>query len=60
MKFVKESTETLVKQKQFLVEDLDKSRIMLMNESVSVEQHMLSENSNKDYLISVKKAVKQS
>ncbi len=60
LKFVKESTDTLVKQKKFIMEDTERSKEQLKKESLRIEERMMNENSNKDYLISVKKAVKQS
>jgi hypothetical protein len=42
----------------FIVENIERSRNELVKESAAVEANMMSENDNKEYLISVKKAVK--
>ena len=52
--------ETLYRQKMFIVENIDKSSRELASESAQVEANMMNENDNKEYLISVKKAVKLS
>lgn len=55
---VRESVETLYRQKMFIVENIEKSSKDLARESAQVEANMMSENDNNEYLISVKKAVK--
>jgi hypothetical protein len=58
LRLIRDSVETLYKQKMFIVENIEKSRRDLAKESAQVEANMMSENGNQEYLISVKKAVK--
>ena len=44
----------------FIVDNIEKSSKDLAKESVLVEENMMNENGNKEYLISVSKAVKLS
>ncbi len=44
----------------FIVENIDRSSKNLAKESAQVEETMMNQNDNKEYLISVKKAVKMS
>eukprot|EP00347_Sterkiella_histriomuscorum_P013376 403364949 len=61
LQFVKESTQNLLRQKNFLIEDLQKSKKQLTEESDSLEVKAAEQNpANQDYLISIKKAVAQS
>jgi|Laugresu1bdmlbdd_1035124.scaffolds.fasta_scaffold180655_1 hypothetical protein len=57
---IKETVEILYKQKMFIVENIERSKKNLIKESAQVEETMMNENGNKEYLISVKKAVKLS
>jgi hypothetical protein len=41
----------------FIVENIERSRDILKRESEQVEENMMKQNDNKEYLISVKKAV---
>ena len=60
IKYVKESTEILLKQKQFTIDNIEKSVRQLGEEKERVMKMMMDENQNRgDYLISVKKAVGQ-
>lgn len=61
LKFIKECAVALVKQKAFILEDMDKSKESLMIESQRIEEQMLKGNDDGgagEYLISVKKAIK--
>lgn len=58
LRLIRDSVETLYKQKMFIVENIERSRRDLARESAQVEANMMSENGNQEYLISVKKAVK--
>ena len=42
------------------MENIERSRLMLLKESEQVEDKMMKQNDNKEYLISIKKAVKLS
>ncbi len=57
LKLLRDSVETLYKQKMFIVENIERSRDILKRESEQVEENMMKQNDNKEYLISVKKAV---
>ncbi len=59
-RLIKDSVETLFKQKIFIMENIERSRVLLLKESEQVEEKMMKQNDNKEYLISIKKAVKLS
>jgi len=58
LKLVRDSVETLYKQKMFIVDNIAKSSADLARQSSEAEANMMRENDNKEYLISVKKAIK--
>lgn len=58
LKLVRDSVETLFKQKMFIVDNIAKSSADLARQSSEAEANMMRENDNKEYLISVKKAIK--
>lgn len=60
LRLIRDSVETLYRQKMFIVENIEKSSRDLARESQLVEDNMMNENGNKEYLISVSKAVKLS
>jgi DNA-binding phage protein len=59
LKYLKQSAETLVRQKNFLMETIEKSREELKHQMEVLEEAMTSQNKSKSYLISVEKATKQ-
>lgn len=60
LRLLKDSVETLYKQKIFIMENIQRSKELLQKETVQVEDKMMKQNDNKEYLISIKKAVKLS
>jgi hypothetical protein len=60
LRLIKDSVETLFKQKIFIMENIERSRVLLLKESEQVEEKMMKQNDDKEYLISIKKAVKLS
>ena len=42
------------------MENIERSRVLLLKESEQVEEKMMKQNDDKEYLISIKKAVKLS
>ena len=60
IRLIKDSVETLFKQKIFIMENIERSRVLLLKESEQVEEKMMKQNDDKEYLISIKKAVKLS
>ena len=60
LRLLKDSVETLYKQKIFIMENIQRSKELLQKETEQVEDKMMKQNDNKEYLISIKKAVKLS
>lgn len=58
LKYLKQSAETLVRQKNFLMETIEKSQQELKHQMEILEEAMTSQNKSKSYLISVEKATK--
>ncbi len=60
LRLIRDSVETLYKQKMFIVDNIERSSRNLARESAQAEQALMNQNDNQEYLISVKKAVKMS
>ena len=60
LKYMRQISDVLLRQKSFLSETLEKSKKELEAKMSQLESGMLSQNKNKSYLVSVEKAVKQS
>ena len=59
LKYLRQTAETLFRQKEFLNESLSRSKQEFNNEMGELRDGMLSQNKNKEYLISVEKSIKQ-
>lgn len=59
LKYLKQITDTLKRQKLFLIETLDKSKKELVHAISQLEESMINQNKSKSYLISVEKSIKQ-
>ena len=59
LKYLKQSTETLAKQKVFLAETLAKGKAEILETLMKMENAMLADNNNQAYLVSVEKCIKQ-
>ena len=59
LKYLKQITDTLKRQKLFLMETLDKSKNELSFAISQLEEAMITQNKSKSYLISVEKSIKQ-
>lgn len=58
LKYLKQITDTLKRQKLFLIETLDKSKNELQHAMAQLEEAMITQNKSKSYLISVEKSIK--
>ncbi len=58
LRLIRDTVDQLYEQKCFVVKNIDKAKENLRRESSVVEQRMMKENDDDEYLISVKKAVK--
>jgi len=58
LKYLRQTAETLFRQKEFLNESLSRSKQEFNNEMGELRDGMLSQNKNKEYLISVEKSIK--
>lgn len=59
MKYLRQCTETLQRQKIFVLETLQKSKQDLRFNMAQIQESMINQNKSKSYLISVEKAIKQ-
>jgi len=59
LKYLRQITDTLKRQKVFLSETLHKSKLELAAAMSQLEEAMISQNKSKSYLISVEKSIKQ-
>lgn len=60
LRYMRQITDVLLRQKNFLTDTLHKSKLELELKMNQLESGMLSQNKNKSYLVSVEKAIKQS
>jgi len=60
LRYMRQTTDVLLRQKSFLMDTLDKSKNELEAKMNQLEASMLNQNKNKSYLVSVEKAIKQS
>ena len=58
LKYLRQITDTLKRQKVFLAETLHKSKLELAAAMSQLEEAMISQNKSKSYLISVEKSIK--
>jgi len=58
-KYLKQQTETLAKQKVFMSETINKGRQDIKDEIQKLENAMLADNNNQDYMLSVKKCIEK-
>jgi hypothetical protein len=58
LKFLKQQTETLAKQKVFLFQTLKKGKEEITEAITNLEKSMTSYNDNEDYWVSVEKCIK--
>ena len=59
LKYLRQITDTIKRQKAFLSETLHKSKLELAAAMSQLEEAMISQNKSKSYLISVEKSIKQ-
>lgn len=59
LKYLKQQTETLAKQKVFLFETLGKGKSEIQDNLQRMENAMMADNNNQAYLVSVEKCIKQ-
>jgi hypothetical protein len=59
LRYLRQTAETLYRQKEFLNESLVKAKAEFTHEMTELKDSLLSQNKNHGYLISVAKSIKQ-